>query len=772
MTGGHRIRELRSANDGDMALNDQSQGETADAFVAEPAEADWIGAVVEDEELPSPPSNRLWGTVAILAVLAWLGGMLWLAWPSLMAPIDPIQLTLFVAALCVPPALIGILWLLAMRTSRAEARRFGATAAAMRAEAASLDRVIQALSHKLNANREMIATQTSALMAIGDSAAERLQLIGNGMSEQSRVIDQNARLLGDAADGAERKLSVVLSSLPKAQAEAAEMATRIETTGLAASEQAAALDAQLSALADRGREADNIAGGAAQRLAAHIARMESTSEAAGARLEIVTGEMSATVDGVLERAAQAVEQARQGITAQGDAMTAMLATNQAALNSAGDEGAAALQARIDSISAAIAMLADRMSERQVQGDTLIASLTAGTDDADQRFERLHANGMARSQELAASISALTETSDSLKESMENGQYSARQVIGTAEELLTALDAAAREMDDTMPEALARLDARISESRGIVASAKPELLALVTAAESTHDAIEAIAGVVRQQRDTLGVVSQQLLEKLDMGRDQISGVKDIVDETVEGTRRFAEETAPQLVDALVNIHNTANAAAIKAKETLTAIIPEASAALERDAAKALGRAAERTIAVQLADLTQASDAAVAAAANASDKLSRQMLQISEATESVRREVAEARVEIEEADSDNFSRRVSLLIEALNSSAIDLSKVFATDVTDSAWAAYLKGDRGVFTRRAVRLLDHGEAREIVSMYDNDDAFRDHVNRYIHDFEAMLRQILTLRDGSPLGVTLLSSDMGKLYVILAQAIERLRA
>ena len=64
-------------------------------------------------------------------------------------------------------------------------------------------------------------------------------------------------------------------------------------------------------------------------------------QAAGARLEVVTGEMSATVDAVLDRAAQAVEQSRQGITAQGDAMLAMLATNQAALNSAGDEGAAA-----------------------------------------------------------------------------------------------------------------------------------------------------------------------------------------------------------------------------------------------------------------------------------------------------------------------------------------------------------------------------------------------------------------------------------------------
>ena len=58
-----------------------------------------------------------------------------------------------------------------------------------------------------------------------------------------------------------------------------------------------------------------------------------------------------------------------------------------------------------------------------------------------------------------------------------------------------------------------------------------------------------------------------------------------------------------------------------------------------------------------------------------------------------------------------------------------------------------------------------------FANDDAFKANVSRYIHDFEAMLRQLLSTRDGHALGVTLLSSDMGKLYVALAQAIERLR-
>ncbi|MCA1748476.1 MAG: hypothetical protein LC634_02715, partial [Sphingomonadales bacterium] len=116
-------------------------------------------------------------------------------------------------------------------------------------------------------------------------------------------------------------------------------------------------------------------------------------------------------------------------------------------------------------------------------------------------------------------------------------------------------------------------------------------------------------------------------------------------------------------------------------------------------------------------------------------------------------------------------VTLLIESLNSIAIDVTKILSNEVTDTEWAAYLRGDRGIFARRAVRLLDSGEAREIAAQYDNDSEFREQVNRYIHDFEAMIRQVLATRGGSSMAVTLLSSDNGKLYVALAQAIERLR-
>ena len=63
-------------------------------------------------------------------------------------------------------------------------------------------------------------------------------------------------------------------------------------------------------------------------------------------------------------------------------------------------------------------------------------------------------------------------------------------------------------------------------------------------------------------------------------------------------------------------------------------------------------------------------------------------------------------------------------------------------------------------------------MAAVYEGDGEFRETVNRYIADFEAMLREVLSTRDGNAIAVTLLSSDVGKLYVALAQAIDRLRA
>lgn len=726
----------------------------------------WTQAVEPDQRAPSWVAPVL---AAMLAVL-WIAGAIWAVSDQVVA-LAPVAWVELIAAMAVVPALIGIVYLLAMRTSRREARRFGVTAHGMRAEAASLERTVAALSRSLEANRRQLADQIAMLAALGDGANERLAAIGRGMAIEIDQADAHAHALARAAGEAQNSLGILLASLPRAQAEVIDVQRLLDDTGLAASGHAAALEAQLAALADRGREADVVAGGAAQKLAAHIARMEATSETAGARLETVTGAMSDAVDALLGRTADAVDEARKGIAAQGEAMLAMLRANQAALDSAARDSADALAERITMVEDVIDRVTARLQGQRSESEALLSGLDAGIGQVEARLDTLHSQGVERSQMLAASISALGGSADAMTEALRAGEAMASRTIGTTESLLIALDAAAREIDETLPDALTRLDAKIASSKQVVVAAKPELLALVTAAESTHDAIEAIAGVIAEQRRTLDQLSGSLIQTLSEGRAKADALGMMVDETIDRTHRFAEEAAPRLVDALLRVRETASVAADKARETLATVIPDAAGQLEQASAEAMRRATSDTVARQVRAIADATGDAVDAATRATERLSAQVQQILDQTAIVETRIEDARTERDEAERDTFARRASLLIESLHSAAIDITKAFAPDISDSAWAAYLKGDRGVFTRRAVRILEPGDARDIARLYDDDATFRESVNRYIHDFEGMLRTILAQRDGSPLSVTLLSSDMGKLYVALAQAIERLR-
>ena len=136
-----------------------------------------------------------------------------------------------------------------------------------------------------------------------------------------------------------------------------------------------------------------------------------------------------------------------------------------------------------------------------------------------------------------------------------------------------------------------------------------------------------------------------------------------------------------------------------------MIPESVAALVAATESAVRRGGERAGQVQVAEIGTASHMALAAARAASERLTRQLLTIGETAAAIEGRIADDRAEREQHEAENLSRRVALIIDGLNSTAIDVTKILSNEAGDAAWAAYLKGDRGVFTRRAVRLLEFG-------------------------------------------------------------------
>jgi hypothetical protein len=112
----------------------------------------------------------------------------------------------------------------------------------------------------------------------------------------------------------------------------------------------------------------------------------------------------------------------------------------------------------------------------------------------------------------------------------------------------------------------------------------------------------------------------------------------------------------------------------------------------------------------------------------------------------------------------------MIETLQAMAIDLSRFLEDDPPLDLLRRYRNGERNVFARRLASVLGAEHSRLIASKYQEDREFRDTVDRYVQQFEALLEQTARSDRENVLVETYLTSQTGKVYVTLASAIGRL--
>ena len=373
--------------------------------------------------------------------------------------------------------------------------------------------------------------------------------------------------------------------------------------------------------------------------------------------------------------------------------------------------------------------------------------------------------------VAASLAALGEKLAASRDALTGTDTAVAQLTDGSVRLLELIQASVQHSSHDLPEAmgasedrLKAIETRVSELSGTLGEADSKGQAVAGHIAQSSTALAQALSQIEDLSSKLTSEGSQQTETLDAMRASLVQVR-------SESMALAEQSQAELKRSIEELNQSATAAVAGIGAMSAASISALAARLGEESGAAIDKAMKSRAAEAAGQLEQAAAHAAGVSREAAVQLRDQLAKVSELTGHLEQRVAHARAKAEDQVDNDFARRVALITESLNSHAIDIARAVDSDVSDTAWASYLKGDRGVFTRRAVRLLESGEAKAIAQLYEQDPVFSDHVSRYIHDFEAMLRQLLSTRDGHALGVTLLSSDMGKLYVALAQAIERLR-
>ena len=776
----------------------------------------------------------------------------------------------------VPVLLVAVLWLVAMRNSRREAARFGATAQLLGDASAALEIRLTTVNRELSLAREFIASQSRDIDSLGRVATERLSQHSERLAELIHDNSSRVDAIGDVSTAALENMEKLRGQLPVIASSAKDVSNNIAAAGRSAHAQVSELVSGFQKLNDFGqaserqvkslgdligesiaeftRQTDQMGQIADQRFAqinasgdtvraeldSHeviaLAAVRSraaalTEELIAARAVLDTHEaesltsLRARLGAVRDESAGLVRALRDGESGAMEAWQAAIAKLEkdlrGAITQVGEidrKAMEAARARLTELTEEARQVDERLAERdRVFADELVqrrsefdlrhqefvdqlAGQMSSLDAAAARQRSVQGEQLDAIQDRQArigvqldqftgQIAALSEQGGHVEHKLSSQVEIIAQRLNASREAIAGTDSAVSVLTDNAVRLLELIQASVQHSEHNLPAAMVASEARLAEIEGRIQALHTVSGEAAANGERLLSHAEQSSQTLAGALVQIAALHgqiatgsakngadlDAMQRALATVRSeslgLAEHAQGELKTAIDLLSSSAREAVVGIETMSAASISALAARIGDESGTAIDLALRERAALVAGHLEEASAKASSVSREAAVLLRDQLAKVNDLAGNLERRVAHARTRAEEQVDHDFARRVALITESLNSNAIDIARALDSDVSDTAWAAYLKGDRGIFTRRAVRLLDAPEAKAVAQIYESDRDFREHVSRYIHDFEGMLRQLLSTRDGHALGVTLLSSDMGKLYVALAQSIERLR-
>lgn len=667
---------------------------------------------------------------------------------------------------------------------------------------------LDSLVGKNGAQIDRIAEVSSAALDNMDKLRGQLPVIANAAKDVTNNIGNAGRTahlqLEELVSGFQRLNEFGLASERQVTSFRERVDAALAGFAKASDDLAGLAESRFDALA--ARTADQSAA-TAQAEEAALAAWRERSEAQAEALRATLFQLGEAHEGLLADSAGRLarfEEAARSLTAMLEAqardLDEQLSRRRASAEASASEQRSALEQRLAEIDEAVGERRAAMERAAASAAETLASKLADLDqaiEAQRRMQAAEAEKLAaRCEEIGNKVSAFSEV---LRNSGEQGAQTAAQVdkamgdltgrlaemrhalagtdlqIGeltdSAVRLLELIQAGGDHTRTQIPEALRSTEAGLKGLEDRVFTLRDTLREAGDGGRALSETVGSARGEVSSTIKDLQKAQKTLLEQAAEREKQLVALREVLAGVRAQSDALSQDIEARLSGAVERLTQAAGKAGEDLRASTAGEIEALSEQLGEQSSAAIARVLQGRAAELVGRLEEAIDAAAAASRDTAIQMRDQLTKVDELAGNLEARVNRVREKAEEQVDNDFARRAALITESLNSSAIDIAKALSTDVSETAWASYLRGDRGIFTRRAVSLLESAEAKAVQAHYEAESEFREHVNRYIHDFESMLRQLLSTRDGNALGVTLLSSDMGKLYVALAQGIERLR-
>lgn len=660
------------------------------------------------------------------------------------AVLPPLALALLVVAML--PGAGRSLALAALDPRLAETR---ALVDSLVRDAAALDAAIAGSATRI----ETLAAQP-ALVQLAENAAaldKAVAQINASGQATGAMIDS----FGNALPALERTIAAVETTLRTVAADSANAFRGIET--------------MMAAVQVRNHTAGSEAEATLANLTALLARIDEASTRNTAALSKRAYALDAAVDGVLERTTAAMDGIHTRVVAQLQALAGGVDGAGRQLGLFGDDGIRLFNQRLEMLRRTSDDLQARFAAHHDDSSRLHAALETWLDGLAVRLADAGSQGAETARVLAENTRVGLEPVEAKLAAIAAQISEIAAPVAATGEALAALETHAGAVAASMDTVEAGLAARLGGSRAAVA-------AMAADAERLIDTVKALEGAADEGAAQLGEAANRL------GREQqgLGGVAADIAGAFDASRatlgeiesrgvRTAAAIESGLAGQLERFAAAVDETAAAMQTRLAAVIDETMAALGKSTASRAESAFETPLRAQLHAVEQAGAQAAATGQAAAAQLARSMLSLVETVNAVDTRIGEVETRFAIRARDSMASRAMRIMRQLEASSIDIAQLLGLPISDVDWQRHRQGDTSSIAQAVVLQIDRDTARMMERLFRQDPAFNAEAGHFCTMFETMVQRLLGDTDGDALATTLLSSDIGKLYVGIADATGR---
>lgn len=696
----------------------------------------------------------------VTLTIGWTAYFVWTYLPLIKDGLKGEYLITLISIWATPAMFLAILWLLVMRSSRAEAFRFRDVALSLRKESEALEMRMRTVNEEISMARSFLAQNARELETVGKQSSQSLMEAAQILTAALLDSDEKAKTLETVSNAATTNLEQLRKHLPVVTSAAKDVTNQIGSAGNNAQLQIKSLIAGLARIGEVGTSTR-----------AYIDDVGNRADAVSEQLGNISRETADSLNEASLLAEKRASAAAKLLDVAAQNMSSQVGNVTYELSQLLSDNRAKIEENVGLLKKAMGEIALQSQEEKNRIASIIGDIENHLSASAATISEIDKAATDQTAKLAFAVSALGVSAKEVNSELDGCHSRTEQLLERADGLLSSLNRINAEIAENIPASIGQVGLQISGTTDQLAAATGSARDLNAQSSELLKVASSLSALIDEQSAKIGIIMQDSDEHFAARHEQADALSATLNETRALIESITHVTEGALVSSLLRVREVTEGAVQDSRKIVENELTHVADRLAEQNRIALEGAVENQLKAMNEQVQNAIERNISLSESSTAQLTTQLKELDELADNLEKRITESRNSFDGIDDDSFARRMVLLTESLNSTSIDVAKILSNEVTDTAWAAYLKGDRGVFTRRAVRLLDAGESRAIATHYGQDAEFREHVNRYIHDFEAMMRILLSTRDGNAICVTLLSSDVGKLYVALAQAIERLR-